>query len=238
VRDICLGGVMRQVFNQFPWIAPKEFEIVRKLYYKYGRLHRIMKNSIIKCGGECNKLFFLKKGLCMYVVNYERETPRVLSLIPPDRAMGDMTCLSGEIVNVTTLAKRDSEVLVIPPDVLDKAMREDYELVKAVMKTTISKQECYLEGMIANFTLNNEDRLKVLIKSMFEAEGIEPDEWSPLPIKLNNSELGMVTNASRVTVSRIMSRWAEAGLVRKEKNETLISLKLFDGVYDWHDNLS
>jgi len=226
---------MRQVFNQYPWIPPEEFDIIQKIYYKHGRLNRISKNSILKSGGECNKLFFLKKGLCMYIVNYEKDNPKVLSVIPPGRALGDLSCLSGEKVNVTTLVKRDSEVLTIPPDILQKYMKEDFAVTNAVIKTSMAKQECHLEGMIANFTLNNENRLKVLFKALLAAYNIEIADWNPAPLKLNNSELGMITSATRVTVSRILNKWTTSGLIKRDGKNIILSKELFNGVYDWHD---
>lgn len=228
---------MRQVFNQYPWIPPEELEVVRKIYFKYGRLHRITKNSILKCGGECNKLFYLKKGLCMYFVNYDQEKPRALSIIPPGRAMGDLTCLTGEIVNVTTVIKRDSEVLVIPPDILKKEMENDFELTQAVIKTAIAKQECHLEGMIANFTLDYENRLIALFKAIIYSYGEEKQEFTKVPLRLNNSELGMVISSTRVTVSRILSKWMEQDLMRKEGKYLYISSSLLDSSYDWRDDL-
>ncbi|MCD8553673.1 Crp/Fnr family transcriptional regulator [Seleniivibrio sp.] len=226
---------MRQVFNAFPWVLPQEHELVQKLYFRYGRLRKLSKNAILKCGGECNKLFYLKKGLCMYMVNYDREKPRVLALIPPGRAMGDLTCLSGEIVNVTTVAKRESEILVLPPDILKTHMRSSVELMDAVLKTTIAKQESHIEGMIANFTLTPEDRLKTLFKSMICSSGIEPEGMVRLPLKLSHEELGMVVSTTRVTVSRIISKWIEADLIKKDGRSFVINCVLFTGLYDWHN---
>jgi len=226
---------MRQVFNQYPWIPPEEQEVVRKLYYKYGRLQRVKKNKILKCGGECNKLFYLKKGLCMYMVNYDQDKPRALAIIPPGRAMGDLTCLSGEIVNVTTVVKRDSEVLIIPPDILTKCMKQDFDVSQAIIKTTIAKQECFLEGMIANFTLDYEDRLRTLFKSLIISFQCPIEDFTKVPLALNNTELGDIINSTRVTVSRILTKWQREGLARKEEKQLYLSQKLFNDLYDWQD---
>ena len=228
---------MRQVFNALPWIPPREYEAIEKIYYKHGRIHRFTKNSILKCGGECNKLFFLKKGLCCYLVNYNREKPRMMALLPPGRAMGDLTCMTGDIVNVTTYALRDSDVLTLPPDILEKYMQKDFSLAKAVLKTAVAKQECHLEGMIANFTLTPEERLKLFFKVMLAAAGKEEAEWNVMPLKLKIEEYGLIINATRVTVSRMISRWKEAGLIKKESGSIVVNKVLISDVYDWHNHI-
>lgn len=102
---------MRQIFRTLPWIHPSEPEVLQTLYRKYGRKIHVKKGETLKSGGEAPVLFFLEKGLAAYWVN--RTTPghtAILSLIIPGRTMGDITCFSGERVNVTSRTLQDSDV--------------------------------------------------------------------------------------------------------------------------------
>lgn len=227
---------MRQVFNTPPYILPMEDERVISLCHQFGTLRFVKKGNILKDGGEQNRLFLLKSGLCLYMVNYMLEKPRVLGLLLPNRTMGDITCISGEIVNVTTVAIRDSEVLVVPPETLLDAMKRDFDLSKSITKKIIQKQECHIEGMLANFTLERAERLKVFYKVLLlEYNAFSNESWLKLPIKLSNEELGKIIHATRVTVNRIHLKWTEENVYKKENGNRYLAHSLFTNIYDWTD---
>lgn len=227
---------MRQVFNALPYIIPPEDMEIAAIYEKYGTLRKIKKGVILKDGGDANKLYFLKSGLCMYMINYYLEKPRTLALILPGRAMGDITCVSGEKVNVTTIALRDSEVLVIPPEILKNEMKENFDISFKVTKNIIAKQECHLEGMIANFTTTHEERLATFYKALILSFGKQSDDmWQKLPLKLSNEEIGYIIHGTRVTVNRLHLKWNVEGKYKKESKTVFINKSIFDLTHDWHD---
>ena len=227
---------MRQVFNALPYILPVEDDKVINLCRKFGTLRFVKKGTVLKGGGEENRLFLLKSGLCMYMVNYMFEKPRALGLLLPNRAMGDLTCISGEIVNVTTVAIRDSEVLVVPPKILLNAMRNDFDISISITKKIIQKQECHIEGMLANFTMEHTDRLKIFYKALLLSYNVFSNEnWLKLPIKLSNEELGKIIHATRVTINRIHLRWKEENFYKKENGNYYLAHGLFTNIYDWND---
>jgi len=228
---------MRQVFNGLPWIPPAEHKLIRDLFEKYGRKQTIRKNLILKSGGDDSKLFYIVKGLCLYFVNYTQGKTSVMAILPPGRSICNLSCLSGKRVNVTTYAKKGTEVLSISPELYRRHIRKNQEISEVVLKESIFKHESVLEGMIANATLSHEDRLRTFYKAIFFSNNMRPQEGLiEIPIKLTSEELGMIINASRVTVSRIQNKWIKAGLCRKEGSRLQLDQRLFQDIYDWHDN--
>jgi CRP-like cAMP-binding protein len=226
---------MRQVFNSAPWIPPSEIADIKQLFYTYGTAKKVTKNSVIKSGGQHNRLFLLEKGLCMYLVNYSIGKTRVLALIPPGRSLCNISCISGERVNVTTLAKRNTDLISMSPAILLEQITKRQDLAVRYMKFIIATQESLLEGMIANFTLSHEDRLKVFFKSLLHSFALENKiGMVEIPIPLFNEELGMIINATRVTVSRIKKKWSHQGLYQKKDRKAYINTSLLADVYDWH----
>ncbi len=227
---------MRQVFHTFPWIHPDESPEIKGIYARYGHSHLIRKGEIVKSAYDTNRLFYLKKGLCAYYINFNVGKPRVLSLIVPGRVMGDITCITGERVNVTTRAMRDSELLVIPPQVLLQEMRVDVSHALLVTRSIIGKQESHLEGMIANFTLQPDERLRVFIKVLLLTYRRQVDEgWNEIPLTLSQEEYGEITHVTRVTVSRIFSRWRKNGWMSQQGRHLQVHSDLFSQLYDWVD---
>ena len=97
-------------------------------------------------------------------------------------------------------------------------------------------EESYSEGMVANFTLDPQFRLRTLFKVLITSYGIPlRDDWTVIPLLLNNSQYGQVVNLSRVSVSRIFSQWEAAGLIRKDRRSISVRKELFSDLYDWID---
>ncbi len=225
---------MRQIFHAYPWVHPEEHPRIQAIYREHGRPLRVRHGEVIKHGGESNRLFFLTKGLCAYYVATETARPTVLSLIIPGRVMGDITCVSGERVNVVTRALKDSELLTVPPTTLLQAMSLDPRMAVLAARSLIAKEESHLEGMVANFTLEPAARLKALLKVLILSyrAAVTPG-WNVVPLLLSNKHYGSIVNLTRVSVSRLFSRWIDEGLVRKHTRQIEVQDRLFDDLYDW-----
>ncbi len=226
---------MRQVFQQRPWIYPEELDEVKKLYYKYGRLSSYKKGTILKSGGESQRLFHLVDGLCAYFINYAEGRPRSFALILPGRSMADLTSITGMKVNVTTITLRTSKVLTVPPYILLNAIKENSSLAVDVCRLAIAKQECSLEATITNFTYEPNMRLKVFMKALISEYQNSVFEWNELPIIFTHEELGMMIDTTRVTVSRLLSNWEKEGLVRRNGKRIIVHKSLLNDIYDWID---
>ena len=226
------GEIMRQAFHQYPWIYPEDPEPLRAFYKCHGKPAKYKKGDVIKSGGESQKLFYLVNGLCGYFINYSMQ-PRSFALILPGRSMCDLTSISGEKVNITTLAMRDSEVLTIPPNMLIDAMKRDAGFAFMMCKHAIAKQECSLEATMANFTHEPPMRLKVFMMALISTFHKEINDFNVLPLVLTNEEMGKIINTTRVTVNRILTGWQKIGLISRNGKQIITYRKLFDDVYDW-----
>lgn len=233
---------MHHVFHSQPWIFVPEPARVRALYEAHGRPQRVPRGGTLKREGEPARLFFLLRGLCGYLINEDRPRSQILGLILPGRSMGDVTCLTGRRVNVHTVALRESEVLTLRPQILQEAMRADCDMALTVARATAIKLECAMEGMMINNAAEPHERLAVLMRTLLNAfpAGVQPG-FNPLPLGLSTEELAAVTHTTRVTVSRVLSRWQAQALVRKAGRSILVSDRLFDGLVaptpaDWADD--
>lgn len=225
---------MRHIFHQMPWIYPKDIVELRELYQRNGTLEHYKKGTIIKSRGASQRLFYLVNGLCMYYANYVENNPMSFSLVLPERTMGDITCITKQHVNVTTIVIRDADILVVPPDVLLDAMRQDAELSIKICRHVVAKQESSLEAVITNTSCEPAQRLKILLKSMLSEGGMEPKAgWYTVPLTLTHEEYGQIINVTRVTISRILAHWQSEGLICRENKTIIVHHRLFEDVYDW-----
>ena len=97
------------------------------------------------------------------------------------------------------------------------------------------KQECSIEAMVANFTLEPAERLRRFLKVLLISYDvpISDTEWNRIPLDLTNEQYGAVVNLTRVSVSRIFSDWISKGLLYKSGRNVYVKAKLFENIYDW-----
>lgn len=227
---------MRQIFHALPWIPPKEPDTVIKLFHEYGVPLTFHSRQLMKAKGENNKLYLVTKGAAAYyIADQHKSHASVLNLLIPNRAACDLSALTGTKVNVMTRAIGTCEVLSMSPNVIPNYMREHAEFGLEMAKHVTIKQECSIEAMVANFTLEPADRLRTLLKVLLLSydKPIVPDEWLRIPLDLTNEQYGSIVNLTRVSVSRLFSDWSAKELFRKSGRNVFVRSELFDGIYDW-----
>ncbi len=229
---------MRQIFQSLPWIHPVEPEEITAIYRKHGVRRHVRRGEVLKQGGQEPKLFFLEKGLCAYFVGGQiKNRPSVLSLILPGRTMGDITCFTKDKVNVLSRALKDSVVLEVDPFAVLEESKKNPDLMLLLGRLLIHKQESHMEGLLANYTLSAPDRIRTFFKVLFLSFRLhlKRDEWNVVPLRLNNEQIALIVNLTRISVSKILSEWQEQELLKKDGKTLLVKSELFDGLYDWMD---
>ncbi len=226
---------MRQIFQPLPWIHPPELPALIDIYRRCGLRRSVSRGEVLKSGGESPKLFFLEKGLCAYQIAEEiKDRPSVLSLILPGRTMGDITCLTGDCVNVRSIAWQKSTVLEVDPCAVHEECLLHPALTFELARHIVRKEESHLEGMVANFTLAPSMRLKIFLRVLFEGYGLKLHaDSNVVPLLLTSEKIGNVINLTRVSVSKIFSSWQREGLLERRGKTTLVKPELFDDIYDW-----
>lgn len=227
---------MRQIFHALPWIPPKEPKEVADIFYQYGVPLVYRSGQLLKNRGENNKLFLITKGAAAYyIADRYKSHPSVLNLLIPGRSACDLSALTETKVNVTTRAIGHCEVLAMHPQLISKFMVDHPNFSLSYSKHVVFKQECSIEAMVANFTLEPAERLRRLLKVLlisYEKEIIE-DSWMRIPLDLTNEQYGSVVNLTRVSVSRLFSDWSSKGLLKKSGRTVYVMSRLFDNMYDW-----
>lgn len=219
---------MHHVFSSQPWIPSPEHPRVRALYESLGSEQRIRRGGSLKREGEPNRLFFLRQGLCAYVINEDSARSQIVGLILPGCSMGDITCITGQRVNVHTRALRDAEVLTLRPQILQDAIRADGEMALIIARDTVFKLESMMEGMAINLSEAPASRLRLLLHALLAVHGGVQPGFNPLPLGLSTEELAALIHATRVTVSRVLSRWQELDLLHKRGRQIAVHARLFE----------
>ncbi len=203
---------MRQIFFALPYVCPREPARIADLIREHGTLRDVAAGEVLKRGGDANRLFLLEEGICAYfVAGATTGHSTIMSLLLPGTTLCDMTSSVGRRCNVETRAVQASRVWCTAPDFYERHVFTNPGLAVEKYHHAIGKQEATLEGMIANFTLPPEQRVKILLKAVLlhEHAGIGSD-WMRIPYACPQRSSGRPSTSR----ARRSHRQSETGAVR------------------------
>jgi hypothetical protein len=111
-------------------------------------------------------------------------------------------------------------------------LRHSWLHLEAIKKTSLTDTSELSQGVEA-ISLNywtasllmiqhlsdSQQRLRALLQLLVDRLGQRCGSWYELPMRLKHERLAEMVNHTRVTVSRHMSRWRQAGLIDSEHHE-------------------
>lgn len=236
---------MRQVFSTYPYIEPPAPAPLQAAIRQRGTLFEVESGNILKMPGELHHFYMIEEGVCGYfVAGQVFGHPRIMSTLLPGRTVADISVSVGRPCNIETRALTPVKAWAVPASFFDEVVYKDPEILRMHYQLTVMKHESTVEGMIANFTLPPELRLRVLFQLLIAAdlqgephEVVKPGLWYRLPYRLTAQTIGMIVNLTRSNVSRQLNSWREAGLARKEGIDWELAGVLFENIYDWREEL-
>lgn len=227
---------MRQVFRMRPWIFPPESQAIQEIFVRYGVIREFAKGAVMEHGGkgDAAQVGFLTKGLATFSCLDVQSQTHIFALLAPGRALGDLDALNPHRVAVQVDFIRPSSVLIVPRARFLESLRASVEMMEIYADLAILKQESALEGMLANFTLDLEARLRVfLLSAITSFAELQRGGWNLCPLGLTITELSRILSADRSWVSTKVNDWIKLGDARKDGRKLYLHGRLFDSVWDW-----
>lgn len=207
---------------------PAQTEPIIDIFKRYGHPKTFARGERLRHGGLDGEVCLLTKGLGIFTFSDGNGTEHVLSLILPHRTMGDLDALDLRPVGLVAEFIRPSTVLALERNAWLEALRSDVRIMEAYLSSAILEHECCMEGMLSNFTVDLDTRLRILLHAIIKSHyQIRKDYWNPVPISLSITDIAKMVSANRSWVSRTVSSWVEAGLMRKDKRQLLVRSELF-----------
>ena len=131
---------------------------------------------------------------------------------PGETCAMSLTCCSGNAVsNVRAVAEEDSELLLLPIQIIDEWTTK-YPSFKSFILKTYQKRFEELLNTIDSIAFHNlDDRLSQLLKQKSEKEGSE--------LKTTHQELANQLNSSREVISRLLKQMERKGKIQMGRNK-------------------
>ncbi len=126
-------------------------------------------------------------------------------------AMSLICCSGNAVSNVRAVAEEDSELLLLPIQIIDEWTTK-YPSFKSFILKTYQKRFEELLNTIDSIAFHNlDDRLSQLLKQKSENEGSE--------LKTTHQELANQLNSSREVISRLLKQMERKGKIQMGRNK-------------------
>ena len=202
---------MRQILFGEQWFHPEAPAEVVEIFNRLGESVPFKKGEELKHGAPDGEITLLLTGLCLYRFWDTQDKEHVLSLILPNRTMGDIDGLTGTMAN-----------------------GKDINIYEKVAQNITFKQESHIEALLACFTLDIDSRLRAFLHSLIKSY-YKPNYagWNPMPVRLTATLIAAIISASRTSVSLTLSDWMEKGWMKRDGNIALFHGSIFTNLKDW-----
>ncbi len=131
---------------------------------------------------------------------------------PGETCAMSLTCCSGNAVsNVRAVAEEDSELLLLPIEIIDEWTTKYPSFKSFILKTYQHRFEELLNTIDSIAFHNLDDRLSQLLKQKSEKEGSE--------LKTTHQELANQLNSSREVISRLLKQMERKGKIQMGRNK-------------------
>ncbi len=234
---------MRQIFYEFPWVHAPASSAFLPLFQRYGHFERLKAGQAIYNGGIEGEVAWILSGLCVFQTGDTHDRPQFFTLVPANRLMGNVDGYTGAVVNITDIALRTTEVLLMSRHSFLSLIHRDLVLNDEHTTMLVREHESDMEGFFSAI----HDRVEVRIARLF-ASLIFRDElrltfnWNkavanfvptPIPYDLSITEIARTISATRTAVSLIMNDWLRAGVLVEKDGKRLITQALLSYANDW-----
>ncbi len=217
------------VFQTVPWIMPAEPEAIQRIFEQYGRESRFDRGEMIPHGGAEGSVYLIQQGVVTFGYYDREQRYQVFNVVLSGRTVGDLDSLGRRTIPVIAKCIRPTRVLVVGREVWLSSLRASVETMEAYAVSANRKHQCTMEGMICNYTLALEERLRKFFYALITAHYTpKVSGWNPCPVALTVTELARIVACNRSWVSRTISGWIAQRLAKKDGRMLLISSRLFE----------
>lgn len=172
---------MRQVFRARPWVLPPEPAKLAELF-RDGHVVTLDSGATFRHGGTEGYVALLLEGLVTFSFLDIRGNYHTFALVLPGCTIGDLDALNPNRTSVIAECIRPSRALLIPNSQYRRGLRTSTELMEMYADMSILKEESIIEGAFANFTLDTDRRLRVLLLSFWKgADRLVPTNGTNVP---------------------------------------------------------
>ncbi len=165
-------------------------------------------------GDPAESLYLVALGRVKLVHNAATGREVVLDILHGGEYFGNLTVLGTNTYNETAVMQTDGCILAISADDFQSILKEHPDVTLKVLESVGKRLEESRRLIQQLSTYTVEQRLASVLLRLADKLGEEEEAGVLLQLPLSRHDLATMTATTTETVSRVMSRFAEQGLIR------------------------
>jgi CRP-like cAMP-binding protein len=189
-----------------------------------GTRRRFARNEAFYRQGEpATHVFLLLSGRVKTALVNSAGQEAVLRIHLPGSLLGLTVLTSARRRDASAVAIEPAEAAMVGREAFLALLRQDAELGVSLMQLLLDRMSDF-HFRVGELQANSvEQRLARALLSLARPDPVAAPKDRPLGVALTHEELAHLINTRRQTVTAILSRFAEAGLITKEGRRILIA---------------
>lgn len=201
-------------------------DVLEPLAHHIEVVHIERDDAIWREGNSADRFTFVAEG-CVKIAKWTNDDKRVaLGLFSQGELIGHAAVFEGSAYPAEAVAVEDVTLLQIRRRHFLGALREEPELMDAIVRHTMERNFELVERLHDLSVASAERRLALLFEKLARSTGIRRprDEGViiDIPVSLSRSDLAQMINTRVETAIRKMSRWREEGWIETTSEGFLI----------------
>ena len=191
-------------------------EIMRLRNYNRGEI-------IFFEGEEGDGLFLLKSGKVKLTKMVESGEEQILTIIKPGNIFAEVVLFGNANYPATATALEDSKIYLIRSQDMTKLIK-DKPSIAVKLLDVMSKRLRRAQKLVRDMGLKDTTRRTAsLLIYLAEEHGVEKNNKVRIDIKLTQKELANMIGTTRETISRVLNKFKDAGIVSTAQRKMIIN---------------
>lgn len=203
----------------FQNLDPEELELLCK--NSYAKLYE--KDEVIFFENDSvKKLYFLVNGKVKLSMLSAEGKEKVLTILQEGDIFGELSLFDEDPHPLTAEVMDDARLLIIPWNEMEKLITERPSLAIKIIEA-LSKKTRLLTSQVRELVFQDAaGRLASLLSRLAEDFGREIDEGTVIDLVLTHQEIANLIGSSRVTVTKLMNKFIDDGMITIKKRKIII----------------
>ncbi len=203
-----------ELLRQIEIFSPLTDEELEQVIHMF-TIRSFKKNEIILYEEDTNEYMY---AILTGRVKVFKTTPDgkeiILAVHGTGEFFGEISLIDGNTEPATVMAMEDSVISLISRKNFYTLMLKNEKIVQNLLLIMCQRfRDAWKKIQVLNFN-NASQRIKILFMTLSEQHGRRVEDGIMLDLKLTHQEIADMAGLSRETVTRVLDRWREEGLIK------------------------
>ncbi len=191
--------------------------LIERKHYKKGE-------TIMHIGDTFDRLYIVNEGSFKASTFNEDGKEQILYILNEGDSLGELSLLKSVDSPYELIALRDCHLCTIPKSAFDGYIKENPEIIFAILESAHEKITS-LEKLVGAIATNDADaRLKFLIHRLILQNGQVTSKGILIKLLLTREDMANFVGVTRETISRKLSTLSHDGILEFKENKQLLIL--------------